>query len=259
MISKFPVIILDGPDATGKTTFASKIKARYIHSRYCKPNKTWSYHMAIAELALKWSTTSPVVIDRWWPSEMIYSKTFRDGSLIPSARFYLDRIALKHGWSYVFTIPKNKKRYLEFFNKVRNERKELYDDVSILYDNYLKLFDHMKNQANVHRYDLFNDSINPIMSSVYDYFQTRNIIGLRIDHRECSGNMTNPDTMLIVAPPVVTTRRKLWPCSTEYSELNKVLSALNVDHEHSIVTTESFAKNMLKVLKFSHKIKIFHH
>lgn len=79
------LIIVEGPDCTGKTSLAKFIartlQACYIHSSGKVPLHLamWDYHQSIldgVEFTLEHCHTS-VVLDRHWPSEWTYGKLLR--------------------------------------------------------------------------------------------------------------------------------------------------------------------------------------
>lgn len=80
----FELVVVEGPDCSGKTTLAKEIAAStgavYFHCTYTEPLglAMRDYQHNVLENALlgiergeKW------VIDRLWPSEVVYSKIFR--------------------------------------------------------------------------------------------------------------------------------------------------------------------------------------
>lgn len=84
MIYEIPrgVIVLEGPDACGKTTLASAILTRhggkYIHLTYRKNPTPWQF--GSLRRASRYFQDQLVVIDRHWISEQVYSRVYRHGS-----------------------------------------------------------------------------------------------------------------------------------------------------------------------------------
>lgn len=83
MIYEIPrgVIVLEGPDACGKTTLARTILerhgGRYIHLRESK--RPVHYLWAALRRAARYAQDQLVVIDRHWLSEQIYAHVYRGG------------------------------------------------------------------------------------------------------------------------------------------------------------------------------------
>lgn len=135
-----PVIVLEGPDGSGKTTLAGviceQLGAKYIHATYRFKNQMHRYHWAVLEQALKAAATQPVVIDRWWPSEQVYAGAFRGGSPWPLMGRMLDRVALAHCFTYVLCYDYDRDRYLSNFESLKMNREEMYDSMEVVYDLY---------------------------------------------------------------------------------------------------------------------------
>lgn len=136
------IIVLDGPDGTGKTTLAHEIckqtGAKYLHLTYRWKDKIFDYHTA----AIRWAArqTCPVVIDRWWPSEAIYAKAFRGGSTWPLQGRMCERVAKKFGVVYVFCLPDDIQSAVANHAELKQHREEMYDDIAAVVDLYLKLW-----------------------------------------------------------------------------------------------------------------------
>lgn len=78
------IIIIEGPDGTGKTSLATEIQKQIgAHVIHCTYNKYWDigeYHYQIMEHALRLHNRGiHVILDRWAPSEHVYGKVFRKG------------------------------------------------------------------------------------------------------------------------------------------------------------------------------------
>jgi thymidylate kinase len=77
------IIVIDGPDGVGKSTLANAIKENtkgsLIHCTYNKNFDMEYYHASVIEAADLLSKFTPVVVDRWAPSEAVYGKVFRGG------------------------------------------------------------------------------------------------------------------------------------------------------------------------------------
>ena len=76
------LILLEGPDCSGKTTLAhalcKELQAHYIHSSYTEGMDMLAYHKKQIDTAIEYLQDGPVVLDRLHPSEMVYGQVFRN-------------------------------------------------------------------------------------------------------------------------------------------------------------------------------------
>ena len=130
------IIVLDGPDACGKTTLAKVIQERceqlgiqykYIHAEYRFKDKMFQYHEAIVRRAIKFSQEGIVIIDRLYWSEYVYGKVFRGGSKWPLQWRYFDRLLSKHCAMNVICVGNDPLQVLEWHRLAKAERSEMYD------------------------------------------------------------------------------------------------------------------------------------
>jgi thymidylate kinase len=106
------IIILDGPDACGKTTLQERIVETYvadkIHLTYPAPDNykdMFEYQLLELLKAIEMSKSNLVVIDRHWISEMIYAKVFRGGSPWPYMPYVMDALCRFNGVLYILCLP----------------------------------------------------------------------------------------------------------------------------------------------------------
>jgi hypothetical protein len=137
------IIILDGPDGTGKTTLAQQmclqLGADYLHLTYRWKEKIFDYHVAAIRYAAR--RNKPIVIDRWWPSEAVYAKAFRGGSTWPMQGRTLDRVARKYGAIYVYCLSAGgPEEAIANHAKLKDTREEMYDDITDVAHLYHKLW-----------------------------------------------------------------------------------------------------------------------
>lgn len=159
--SRYPIFVLDGPDGTGKTTLANGLReylgARYIHLTYRFKDKMHLYHGAAIRLAARLAERQPVILDRWWPSEIVYADAYRGGSKFIKHYFLLEHVATQLGVTYVICLPKDRERYLRHYEVLKTQRQEMYDEgLNRVYDGYDWLMDqYFSYRENVIRYDMF--------------------------------------------------------------------------------------------------------
>lgn len=124
-----PIIILDGPDGTGKTTIAEWLKKKHGY-RVIKLTYKYDWHKkrmhvymtAALNLALRLSRDHPVIIDRFWASEGAYATAYRGGSPWPLMWRFLEREVLRHGIYTVWCLPRDKQHYLKHWEQIRKVR-----------------------------------------------------------------------------------------------------------------------------------------
>lgn len=127
------IILIDGPDAAGKTTLAKKIcekteTAEYVHLG--KPNKgqAWAEHKAALVNAINSMKKGKlVVIDRHFLSEAVYGSVYREGSEYAYAARHVDRLLYRFGALRVICAPPVD-YVLETHKKMIQEREEMYHD-----------------------------------------------------------------------------------------------------------------------------------
>jgi len=137
------IIIIDGPDAVGKTTLAKELMKRvpntkYLHLIYRWKDKIFDYHTAAMKLAGKWAMKHNVIIDRWWPTEACYASVYRNTSAWPLQGRFHERVALKYGAIYILCLPDD--HTIARHSRLKKERDEMYDDISDLCFLYLKFY-----------------------------------------------------------------------------------------------------------------------
>jgi thymidylate kinase len=240
-VSNYPIVVLEGPDGAGKTTLAKYLcehhSFKYLHSTYRFKDRMDLYHWAQLELALKLAQHSPVVIDRWYMSEFVYAKVYRGGSRWPMMGRLLDRVALKHGITYVWCVPLDALKYAQRFETLRASRVEMYDhSLEQVRQEYLAQYKRVEGRLDHLHYDMGEQ--NPkdlfetsLLSRVACVHMSRPRFTDNIDDRLIAGNLVDPDILLVGDQSKPKTRRAVWPffehanCSlwlTQALELEKI-------------------------------------
>lgn len=146
------VIILDGPDAVGKTTLARKLldgdDAGYIHLTYDPkwddPDRTlWRMQFfAMVRAAVRFARGKLTVIDRHWMSEQIYARVYRDGTMMNGESRGWDRVVQRLCGVYVICAPAPASAW-QRHRKTLGERPEMYksdDEILRVADRYRSLW-----------------------------------------------------------------------------------------------------------------------
>lgn len=135
------MIIIDGPDASGKTTLAKAIaetlNGQYIHCSYHEKWNIEAYHRLIMHSAgkLEEMANVPVIIDRWALSEAAYGNVYRDGPCYNTVELMQEAIK---AYSPVLIYCKSDKT-LENFERTKHERNEMFSDISPVINEFDKL------------------------------------------------------------------------------------------------------------------------
>jgi len=161
------LFIIEGPDCSGKSTLTKHIAiqkdAIYIHASGAKSLQPamQDYHESLLSIAAQnLEMGRNVVMDRFWPSEVVYGQALRPG--LHGQVYDTDKIILMlepHDVSYVFCDdPEVMKRHAE-----EQDPNHPYDQVQFgaIVTGYLKLADEMQKSVEPHfhvrRYCLLTD------------------------------------------------------------------------------------------------------
>ncbi len=129
------IIILEGPDGTGKTTLAQRLVkdhgATYIHQGWSKGVDWGLRHLATMRRAARLASLGkPVVVDRLWLSGEIYGSVFRGKSDDRDYARLIQRIGLTHGALTVLCLPARAELANQAHHVMLGERREMYQDIS---------------------------------------------------------------------------------------------------------------------------------
>lgn len=166
--SRYPIIVLEGPDGVGKSSLGLALTkylgAKYLHLTYRFRDKMDLYHYAAIRCCAHWAQNQPVILDRWWVSEILYAEAYRGGSPFIKRHFLLEHIANKIGLTYVVCLPENRQQYFDHYLTVKAGRTqtELARDppegVEKVYDLYVDFYKtYLGLKENVMHYDVFKN------------------------------------------------------------------------------------------------------
>lgn len=94
------IIILEGPDGSGKTTLAKQLSRQtgYPYEHRSKPENEEEKAKMMIEYLQMCKSRQNLIVDRCWYSEMVYGKVMRDQSYIDYTQMYeLERMLAKGG------------------------------------------------------------------------------------------------------------------------------------------------------------------
>lgn len=139
------IIVIEGADGTGKSTLGEEMydaigAETWLHAGCKYVNRMHMYHTAMLRHAVDRveRTGKPVIMDRWWPSELVYAAAFRGGTKWPLMGRMMDRVLLRYGGMYIVCLanPDHEKLY----EKLRAERFELFKDIRKAVQGYEQLY-----------------------------------------------------------------------------------------------------------------------
>jgi thymidylate kinase len=145
-----PLIVLEGADGCGKSYLALELmrqmpKSHYVHATYRFKKAMTLYHTAIIEQNIaRLRAGGTVIIDRWWPSEMMYGKVYRNQHEPLENLRMIHRLGLRHGATYVLCHRGSRESQMEEFAKLKAKRVEMYEAdarIGFLHDGYQNLWD----------------------------------------------------------------------------------------------------------------------
>lgn len=132
------IVLIEGPDGTGKTTLAKILRDKYdfiyIHLGPCADIEK-TYKELISKLKRYKEFKVNAVIDRAVYSNYVYSEIFGGDKLSSKKCGKFLRLVDK----IIMCLPKNKELYLKEFNNLKKERAELYNEMGQVYDKFKSL------------------------------------------------------------------------------------------------------------------------
>ena len=227
----FPVYVIEGPDCAGKTTLADAmvkyLNAEYLHLTYRFKDRMDKYHTAALEYVLKKAEQGPVILDRWWMSEIAYAAAFRGGTAWKRAGRMLDSVAQKHAFTYILCLPYDRDAYIEHHARSKEKRyadkpwalrgrNEKTDTMSPVYDAFADIEEWMGVRSDVIVYDFMThgQDLEFACERIHRHASDRNAVlplflTARMDRRYCGPS--DPDFVLIGDRSNPKGRHTTWP------------------------------------------------
>lgn len=272
VMSRHPIIILEGVDGSGKTTLAKALckhlGGKYLHLTYRFKDRMHLYHTAAIWQCLRYAKHQPVILDRWWPSEKVYADVYRGGTPWPMLGRMLDQVALKHHMTYVFCLPKDRQTYLSHYEKLKARRTEMYDEgLNRVYDGFVNLqstFFH-PDRLDVFDYDFMTDGQNMgktcqyLLEQTEDYRTSQPSLMMHTNFMNFSGSMYQGDLLFVGEKLNPKTHRETWPFM-EYANsslwLHETLDELKIPSSKIMFTNALDPGFLTVLLRVSNKTKV---
>lgn len=181
------IILLEGPDGAGKTYLANKFiekyKFSYIHSTRPKnPGNIHEYSVNTWSAAKLLSVNDmDVIVDRHFLSQIIYQEVFEKGK---SSEDFTSP-AFLNGFDKIIICLPEKEKYFEKFQQLKEEREELYNNMTDIYKGYENIYEGflqhqienkfynsiiaeggLKRLPNVYKYDMYNTDLDKFIVSI---------------------------------------------------------------------------------------------
>lgn len=178
---KGKIIVLEGPDCSGKSTLAnnliSKINGIYIHNTYYKGMDVPYEHLHRFDIALQLSKQGiNCFIDRMWLSELVYSKIYRDSK---TEYKHNDIMFMNSKTDMTIICLPSKQKYINLFEKKKLERNEMFkDNMNRIYDEYDKFllgtseFEKFKINDKYMKYDFMQTNEDDLLNKLKEILDT---------------------------------------------------------------------------------------
>ena len=102
----------------------------------------------------------PVILDRYIFSEIAYRNIYRPNEMgIQNIDKMQSFILNNDNIDIIIALPKNKEKWLENFKILEQNREEMYSSEKMgqIYDEYYKIWQNIRYNKNVFRYDMFEN------------------------------------------------------------------------------------------------------
>lgn len=146
--------------APGKSTLGNLLSKIYniplVHLTYYNDIKLHQEQFDNAADLVK----QPVILDRYIFSEIAYRNVYRSNEKgIQNIDKMQSFILNNDNIDIIIALPKNKEKWLENFKVLEQNREEMYSSEKMgqIYDEYYKIWQNIRYNKNVFRYDMFEN------------------------------------------------------------------------------------------------------
>lgn len=269
------LILIEGPDGTGKSTLAAQFKRDFgavvLHQRYRWKTRMFHYHTAVLRRAIKLVGQGKlVVLDRLWPSELVYGQVYRGGSPIPLEGRFMDRVLLKHAAFYIF-CGGDPKVIAARHAKLKEQRDELYEskieELARAYDQFVSDF---AGSGDNRRFDVVNysiendgDFLDHFAKSVVtrmELWQKRQYLpALSCSNQNILGHAATAKILFVGDKCNQKHRGMLWPFY-EYGNcslfMTECLNELGFSEQHAMWTNANAGDDFKGIIEFRPHLKV---
>ena len=146
------IILLDGPDGSGKSTLSAELArqvtqgggtAQVIHSGLRADGDYWRGHAEVLTEAARGAFSGDsgvVILDRFFLSESIYGDVYRGASYYPTAVRHLDRLLQRFGALHVVCAPPVKYVKETHARLVTERQEDFLTSMDVVSQRYLDLW-----------------------------------------------------------------------------------------------------------------------
>lgn len=264
------IVILEGANATGKSTLAKELEKRYgatvYHQTYRFKDRIFDYHTAVLRRAIERSKTSLVVLDRLWMSETAYAAVYRGGTRWPLQGRFMDRVLQRVKAVNMICIETDDTTLSERFKSTRSHRTDadvnancqinkIYRSVVSCSDDDLCFRDdYMDCLAATPRHDIIPYTISGMsLDAVCDLLEaklTKMDDGLTYDDN-ILGSLSDETKFVIVGDRLNAKHRWAWPFY-EYGNcslwLTRQLHALRFDEREAVWTNVNESSQQIEII-----------
>lgn len=160
------IILIEGPDGAGKSTLSTKLmniyECEYIHSSIVS-NVEQYYNQLISKIKIIKNQNKNLIIDRASISNKVYTSIFKDTDLLSNKtkEEFESSVDL-----IIYCLPYDKEDYLNRFEQLKGKRKEKYQQMEKVYDEFKKEYENSTSNNKVVRYDYKYNSIQTIIAYI---------------------------------------------------------------------------------------------